>query len=386
MLGSLAGTVCFAAASLGITSAVAYKPWGVPDHLREKYDRKVEHLIEQEKLARQPGAKPVARVSETTHDFGMLDPHATASHTFTVHNDGDSPLELSIYDSTCKCTVGKLKQRFVDPGNSTSVTLTWNTGYQVDSYQQSVTLMTNDPSKKMLKLNVRGKVKADLVVPNIIRMNRCDLGKYAEAEFLIYSQLWPNFEIQDITSDLNVFDWDVQPCDADDAQLGDAEAIAAWRVTVRSQRISYGQYDDQIKLTINPRTGGDEIIRTIPISGSVRPPISFVSPLLHKEEGLVLGTMVAGTEKKFHVNVKARNLGGRELVVLDYEPKELRVSIAPEQHKGSYRLSITIPDDCPRVIFHSDHQHGYVQVGDAKNKTYSNWFPLRGAVCELDDK
>ena len=385
LLGSLAGTTCFALATLGITSAVAYKPWGVPDHLREKYDRKVEHLVEQEKLARQPGAKPVARVSASTHDFGLLDPHSTATHSFTVYNDGDSPLELQVYDSTCKCTVGKLNQRFVDPGENTSVTLTWNTGYKDDEYKQSVTLTTNDPRRRFLTLNVRGTVKADLVMPPKLPMTRCNLGQESKAEFLVYSQLWPDFVVDDIESDLNAFEWSVEPISIDDAHLGDAQARAAWKVLVKTQRISYGQFEGDVKVTIDPRNGEEKISRTIQASGKVRPPISFVSPLLHREEGLVLGTLVAGTKHDFHVNVQARNLNGRNIEVLDYEPKVLDVSISPEQRAGSFRLTITIPDDCPRTIFHADKEHGFIQVGDPKDDRFSNWFPLRGAVCELDE-
>ncbi|QDT11459.1 DUF1573 domain-containing protein [Planctomycetes bacterium K23_9] len=383
LLGSLAGAACFAAASLGITSAVTYKPFGVPDHLREKYDRKVEHLVQQEQAARAPGAKPVARVSASTHDFGLLDPHSTASHSFTVYNDGDSPLELDVYDSTCKCTVGKLRQKFVDPGDNTQVTLTWNTGYKDDDYKQSVTLMTNDPRKKMLSLSVLGTVKAELVLPAKLPMSRCNLGEYSKADFLIYSQLWPDFSVENITSDLNAFTWSVEPFSVDDANLGDAQARAAWKVTVKSQRISYGSFDEELQVTIDPRNGDDTVIRTIPASGKVRPPIGFVSPLLHNQEGLVLGTMPKGTERSFHVNVQARSLSNHTVEVLDWEPKELKVSIAPEQRQGSYRLTITIPKDCPRVVFHSDDQHGYVQVGDPNSDQYSNWFPLRGVVCDL---
>ena len=384
LLGSLAGTVFFAAGALALTSAVQYKPWGVPDHLREKYDEKVDHIVRQAKLARQPGAKPVARVTPKVHDFGLLYPHSQASHSFTIFNDGDAPLELQVFDSTCKCTVGKLKQRFVDPGSSTSVTLTWNTGYQEENYTQSVALKTNDPRKKMLSLSVRGTVRAELVLPDKLSMTRCNLGERAVAEFWVYSQMWPDFVVDDVEADLNDFQWTVEPGSVDSADIQEAEAVAAWKVRLTTQRLSYGQFQEDVTLSIDPRNGDPKITRTIPATGSVRPPISFVSPSLHTEEGLVIGTIVSGQQKQFHVNVKARDAGARKIQVLDFEPKELRVSIAPTKRKGNYRLTITIPENCPRVIFDADHQHGYVQVGDARDKQFSNWFPLRGAVCIID--
>ena len=73
----------------------------------------------------------------------------------------------------------------------------------------------------------------------------------------------------------------------------------------------------------------------------------------------------------------------RSIDVLDIQPAELQATLTPMSTAGSYQLTITVPADCPRVIFNTDHKRGYVQVGDPQDKDYSNWFPLIGAVVTL---
>ncbi|NND98918.1 MAG: DUF1573 domain-containing protein, partial [Pirellulaceae bacterium] len=195
LLGMLAGVFFFGVASIGLTWSVSYKPYGVPDHLRQRYDQTIAELEQQQKQARAPGAKPRVRVAKTLHDFGMMDPHATAKYAFEVANIGESPLELHVTDSSCKCTIGKLLQPYVAPGETTQVTLTWNTGYQADEYQQTVLLSTNDPNRKTIELSVKGTVRSELVVPGAIAFAKSDLMKETSSEFYVYSQLWDEFVV-----------------------------------------------------------------------------------------------------------------------------------------------------------------------------------------------
>ena len=35
------------------------------------------------------------------------------------------------------------------------------------------------------------------------------------------------------------------------------------------------------------------------------------------------------------------------------------------------------------VVFNADSKHGYVHVGDPNDETFSNWFPVVGAVVSI---
>lgn len=374
--------LCFGVVATILTTSVTYKPFGVPDHRREEYDQKLEHLAEVTKLARSKDAKPKVRVSQTKYSFGMLNPHETAKHSFQIFNDGQSPLELTVTDSSCKCTVGELKQRFVQPGSSTNVTLTWNTGMQADQYEQAVSLATNDPLKKSITLSVSGEVRAECVIPESVTFTKCEWGQNAEANFVVYSQLWSDFEIKKVNCDLRDFQWVAEPLPTTDVAIGGEGARSAWRVRMWTYRQEYGGYESDISVQIEPSGGLDPVTKSIAATGSVKPPISFYSPEIHQSEGLDIGTVVAGKEHSFHLVTRVRSINDRNIQVLDVKPDVLRAKLSPTKQDGNYRLTLTVPEDCPTTIFNRD-KVGYVQVGDPEDEKFSNWFPVRGVVADL---
>ena len=136
---------------------------------------------------------PSPKFGKKSHDFGRLDPHSTASHTFHVESVGDAALSIQILETSCKCTVGKLGNSVLLPGEKTGITLTWNTGYKAEEYEQAAIIKTNDPLNKTVKLTVKGAVRSDLVMPSKIHLPRGDRGDVAKQNITIYSQLWDDF-------------------------------------------------------------------------------------------------------------------------------------------------------------------------------------------------
>lgn len=372
-------------ASAALSLAVRYKPYGVPDHRRIEYEQKVTEQQRRHRLVEElaDDAKPMAVIKNRIHDFGMLDPHTTTSHAFDVSNEGQHPLTLSVSQTSCKCTVGKLDQEIVMPGETTKVTLTWNTGYQTDHYEQTATLTTNDPLQRSISLKVQGEIRAELIAPAHVNFPRADIGQLVETDFLVHSQLWNDFTIKEISSDLQAFMWSVEPVFLEDPELGDHEAKSAWRIKIAAVGSRAGEIAGTLTLTVVPDNGGDPLTRTLSASGKVRAPVNFYSNDIHKTEGLDIGTLVSGKEYLFHVVVRSRGDVARNLEVLDIKPDQLQTSLEPLSQEGSYRLTIRVPADCPRATFNSPQKHGYVQVGDPQDKSFSNWFPLHGAVVVL---
>ncbi len=387
LCGSL-GIVVFAGVAFLLTSTVTYHPFGVPEYRREEYHQKLATLKVYSELAKQADetTRPIAVPAETTFNFGMVDPHATLSHSFVVRNEGELPLQLTVQETSCKCTVGELGSPFVPPGDETKVTLTWNTGYQADDYEQTAVVTTNDPLQKEIQLKVTGEVRAEFVVPQAVTFETTDVGKPAKCSFYVYSQLWDDFVVSELESDLSGFQWTAEPVSPGDIQLLDAEAKSAWKVEVTSAGNSRGEFSADVSLTANPIDGSQPVMRTLTMTGKVRAPISFYSPDIHRDEGLDIGTLNSGKEHLFHLLVRSRGDRERKIEVLDVQPKPLQASVQPvPRQPGSYRLTLKIPKDCPMVMFNANTKHGYVQVGDPEDESYSNWFPLMGAVVTLDD-
>ncbi|WP_164103054.1 DUF1573 domain-containing protein [Candidatus Laterigemmans baculatus] len=108
------------------------------------------------------GVPKLEIVGGPEYNFGIMRRHAQSTHAFEIRNVGTAPLEMAVTGSTCKCTVGKLEQRSLEPGESTQVKLEWTAKTDARTFSQSATLQTNDPEAGELKLLVEGTV-VDLV-------------------------------------------------------------------------------------------------------------------------------------------------------------------------------------------------------------------------------
>jgi hypothetical protein len=333
-----------------------------------------------------PSTTPRATMKETSYDFGMVDPHTTLSHEFEISNSGEIPLKLDVAGTSCKCTVGELANDLLPPGGMTIITMTWNTGYQAEHYEQSATIITNDPLAESIELKVEGEVRAEFVVPEQIAFDKADFGQQTEAKLIVYSQLWDDFSVQDIGSDLEGFEWHAEPISTSDPRLSDREARSAWLIRLFVTSLEYGNFHGKVAITARPADGGDEVVRELECQGKVRAPINFYSKDIHSSRGLDIGTLAAGKKHLFHLVTRARGMESRKIEVLDVKPDEIDAKLQPLRKAGSYRLTVTIPADCPTVVFNGDHKRGYVQVGDPQDKNFSNWFPLYGAVVAVQDK
>ena len=389
LLGGAAGVLAFGTVATALALVVEYKPYGVPDSRRGEYEEKIAEISERNDLLREVPTeqRPIAFVKSATHDFGMLDPHYTATHRFDIENRGGHPLALKVLETTCKCTVGELDHSVVEPGETATITMTWNTGYKAEKYTQTALVETNDPVRKTLELSVKGEVRAEFIVPERIEFKASDPAEQTEANFVVFSQLWEDFTISEIACDIKGFDWIVEPIALGDAELADRDPKSAWRVRMYGFAESYGNYEGEITITAKPAKGGDDVLRTAPYTGRVRAPIAFTGPMLHKSDGMDIGTVVSDSEHQFHVVVRTRGDLEREIKVLDVKPEIFTASMTEvKRSPGTYRLTLAIPEGCPLTMFNSRKQHGFVQVGDPEDERFSNWFPIYGAVVTVKDR
>ena len=274
----LAGLMIFATVTAAFALTVTYKPYGVPDSRREEYEDKISEIRGRRALMEtmDETAHPEAHVANKTHDFGMVDPHETMSHTFQVINKGDDPLALEMLETSCKCTVGSLNDGVLEPGESTDVTLTWNTGYKAEEYTQTATLKTNDPLQKTLVLTVKGEVRAKFIAPKKVAFNKSDPGSRATSSFVLYSQLWDDFIVKDVRCDRDDFDWLAEPIENSDLALADKYPSSAWRLNLFTRVENYDEYQGKMTLVVAAEEDGEIVEQEIEFSGKVRSPINFL--------------------------------------------------------------------------------------------------------------
>lgn len=380
-----------------LASVAQYKPYGVPDLLREEWESKqaaVRALQSSRQsaagnaMAATPQATPVAVIEETEHDFGMLDAGTSAQHTFVIRNEGDAPLAISAAGTSCKCTLSKTSAEIIAPGSSADVTLTWNTGTSRKSYRQYAVVRTNDPHRREIELAVCGQIQTllgfsteEMAAPAV------SPGSGAEAETVVFSQTLDDFEIVQAYSELPGFQFRVEP--VSDEVLQSLGAKSAWRLGISTDAsLGTGTFVDAVRIVVQSEQlseSNSPLTREILFRGCVLAPITFYGAGLHSEEGLDLGIMNAGTEvvSQIVVRVRGNHLPTR-MEVGRVEPDILRTVITPiKSRPGVFRLTVTVPADAPQTFFNTEQKHGFVEVRDPENQSTRNWFPVHGAVVAL---
>ncbi len=97
-------------------------------------------------------------VGGTEHDFGLMQSGTKRSHNFVLRNNGNAPSKITLGPTTCKCTLGELDKSVLNPGEETSVSLSWTAAQMLSQFAQTATVMTDDPDHLEIKLIVKGSV------------------------------------------------------------------------------------------------------------------------------------------------------------------------------------------------------------------------------------
>ncbi|MFQ5806941.1 MAG: DUF1573 domain-containing protein [Phycisphaerae bacterium] len=105
------------------------------------------------------GPAPRLELSRTEWDFGAKWHGEPCSTDITIANVGEAPLRIIRIRSSCGCTVARPKKRELLPGESDSMTLSYNTKKRTRKVSQTITLETNDPQRPRTVIRVKGEVK-----------------------------------------------------------------------------------------------------------------------------------------------------------------------------------------------------------------------------------
>ncbi|MGD9646954.1 MAG: DUF1573 domain-containing protein [Pirellulales bacterium] len=115
-------------------------------------------------LAPAGGPQPQAVVETTRFDFGRMERGAKRDHVFQVTNGGEGTLQLSLGDTSCKCTVSGLDKKELQPGESAEVRLEWKAESLRSDFRQTATIFTNDPDQSELRFEIVGQVVESIAV------------------------------------------------------------------------------------------------------------------------------------------------------------------------------------------------------------------------------
>ncbi len=94
------------------------------------------------------------------HDFGNIREDAIVKTDFIFTNTGKSLLHIRETKANCGCTVSKPAKDTLEPGESSKLTVTFNTKGRQGKQQKTVTVFSNDPTAPTQQINITAVVNA----------------------------------------------------------------------------------------------------------------------------------------------------------------------------------------------------------------------------------
>ena len=355
------------------TLLVKYKPWGVPDVLRDEYEAKVQKINERNSLINhwEKKAKPDIVVS-STYDVGVCTSGKPAEYQFTFKNKGEVALEVSSVRTTNNANI-RITPPVIPSGEEGQIHVAWESIDQPGQFKFSAFFACNDPLQETFTIDFKGRNRAKILMPRQVSIPTTDSGTFGQSSLAITSELWENITILSVESELELFEWNARQ--ATSLPPGCTSGID---LMLQAGAFDYGKYESEFLVTAKGNTG--EIIESkIKLTGKVHQPIGFLGPELHMTDGLDLGTLTSEKEHQFHVNCRVNGDHDREIAILEIEPAELTAKLKKQTRSGNYRLSIIVPKGCPMIVFNTNKQ-GFIKVGDPNDVNFSNWLPIHGVV------
>lgn len=134
-------------------------------------------------------------------DFGLVDPGQKVKGEFILTNNGKKTLKISKADSSCGCTVAKLKTKTLEPGQSVPLAITFTAPTKATTVTKKVWVITEAPAlPEKLEMKVTAKVQKYIdVKPARLEFEKSS-GSGSDATVVLESTRGESFRIKSTNS------------------------------------------------------------------------------------------------------------------------------------------------------------------------------------------
>lgn len=123
---------------------------------------------------------PVITFDKTTHDFGKInEADGRVTTVFEFKNEGMVPLVLTNVRASCGCTTPKWTREPIEPGQTGTITVTYNPSGRPGRFQKTVTV-TSNTEEATTRLYIKGEVIPKPAAPAVtypVKMGPLSLNK-----------------------------------------------------------------------------------------------------------------------------------------------------------------------------------------------------------------
>ena len=315
------------------------------------------------------GPQPKVEIAQPLlYDFGSMSQMRKGSHTWEIKNSGDGELEMWMDHSTCSCTIAKLATKdaegkekphvHVKPNGTTLIDLEWDTKtFPETAYHKSATIGTNDPSRRLFSLDVKGKVFPPVIVypPEMITLNGISNEEVTRSTLAVFSMDMATMKITKITTSRPAFFVTKNEPLTNEARQHLNVPGGGYRVDLEVKPgLPLGRFSDEMVIeTDHPLQKQVKVS----ISGYATGPISVVPDRVRM-------TNVSSRLGATH-NLTLLVRGGKATKFdVVHKPEKIDVTIEPNEtptQKGRYRLTVSVPPGTPSgpvdddIVIKTDH-------------------------------
>ncbi len=184
----------------------------------------------------------------TVIDFGRMEQQEVRKTTVTLRNDGTAPLKIDKVETSCGCTVATPDVDLLQPGQATSLEVTFNSKMFEGPQRKMIEIYTNDPRDRITQIQVLADVHAPLhIKPKSrgITFNRLPVGERMVQGIVVSTEDVPELEITPVHYREDLFTVNIQPKDGagpatkliqigirPDAPIGTIRELATFRTNV----------------------------------------------------------------------------------------------------------------------------------------------------------
>ena len=130
---------------------------------------------------------PKIFVKDNIYDFKEVSQNKVLKHDFVIKNEGTAPLEIKEVKSSCECTALEPIKMKLEPGDSTILTVKFDTKDKIGYQRQHAYILSNDPEAPVYRVSIVANIQltkeAEEQLPTIkIPYTSFDLGDVKKGE------------------------------------------------------------------------------------------------------------------------------------------------------------------------------------------------------------
>lgn len=327
--------------------------------------------------------QPVITLDKTEHDFGKINEgDGRVTTVFSFKNDGMAPLTLTSVRASCGCTTPQYTNEPVEPGQTGTITVTFNPNGRPGRFQKTVTI-TSNASEATKKVYIKGEVIPKSAKPVdqfkvkmgdlSLKAKAIDFGTIKKGENTMKEIEYTNKTDHEVSVDVLSNDKDNYLHAQATLAAVAPNQVGKIQVAIESENCKqYGPVDAKLYVILNGKEDLSETYR-IYVTANIMEDFSKLSvselqqaPICELSEKIDLGVVPAGKKVKKAISMK--NAGMNQLLVRRvYTSDKDIVPVGPKAIKSGKKgdISLTInsvgmkPGQYDRLI--------HVIVNDPKN-------------------